>query len=72
MVNWKKKKKKKKKKKNPSQVHVKDFVHRRGRAFCEFHHRYFSMILLIDSELRALKMDFFKDIFQEFCWQISE
>ena len=33
----------------------------------EFLHRYFSRILLIDSELPSLKIDFFEGIFQELC-----
>ena len=35
---------------------------------CEFLHRCFSRILLIDLEVPTLKTDFFEGIFKEFCW----
>ena len=48
----------------PSKVHFKDFVRGYKKSFlkCKFPCRYFPTILMIDSELTTLKMDFFEDV----------
>ena len=55
----------------PSQGYFKGFVYTLQNSFlkCEIFHRYFSRVLLIDSELPTLKMDFFEGTFQKFCWR---
>ena len=62
MVNWKKM--------ISSQVNFKDFGYRYKsflKCKCFWLLQDFSRILLIDSELPTLKIDFFEVIFQKFC-----
>ena len=57
------------KKRIPSQMYIKGVVYIYNSFLkYEFLRRYFSRILLIDSELLTLKMDFFEGMFQEFYW----
>ena len=57
------------KKRIPSHVYFKDFFFIDNSFLnCTFFRRYFSRILLIDSELPTLQMDFFEVVFQKFYW----